>query len=79
MSRRWQQVVGHFQDTKAAEELKPYLQAFCEGCYAGIANFITVEVQDLEGVIFLQEIGKKSIEKTWLAGGNRGQMHVDIV
>ena len=57
------------QDTKAAEELKPYLQGFCEGCYAGIANIITVEVQDLEGVIFLQEIGKKSIEKTWLAAG----------
>ena len=62
-------MVGHFQDTKAAEELKPYLQAFCEGCCAGIANIVIEEVQDLEGVIFLQEIGKKSIEKTWLAGG----------
>ena len=59
---------GHFQDAKAAEELKPYLQAFCEGCCAGIANVVIAEVQDLEGVIFLQEIGKKSIEKTWLPG-----------
>ena len=55
---------GHFQDTKAAEELKPYLQAFCEGCYAGISNIVFHEVQDLEGVIFLQEL----IENTWLAG-----------
>ena len=49
-------MVGHFQDTKAAEELKPYLQAFCKGCCAGIANIVTFEVQDLEGVIFLQKI-----------------------
>ena len=69
MSRRWQHLNGHFQDTKAAKELKPYLQGFCKGCCAGIANLVTVEVQDLEGVIFLQEIGKKSIEKTWLAAG----------
>jgi len=65
MSRRWQHVNGPFQDTKAAGELKPYLQGFCEGCYAGIANFVIFEVQDLEGVIFLQEL----IENTWLAGG----------
>jgi hypothetical protein len=68
MCRRWQHLNGHFQDTKAAEELKPYLQGFCEGCCAGIANLVIVEVQDLEGVIFLQEIGKKSIERAWLGG-----------
>ena len=69
MSRRWQHADGHFQDTKAAVELKPYLQGFCEGCCAGITNVVPREIQDLEGVIFLQKIGKKSIEKTWLAGG----------
>ena len=62
-------MVGHFQHTKAAEELTPYLQGFCEGCCASIANVVIPEIQDLEGVIFLQEIGKKSIEKTWLAAG----------
>ncbi len=59
MSRRWQHVVGRFQDTKAAEELKPYLQGFCEGCCAGIANFDIPEIQDLEGVVVLQEIERK--------------------
>jgi len=61
MCRRWQHVNGHFQDTKAAEELKPYLQGFCEGCCAGIANIVEPEVQDLEGVIFLQEIDRKYV------------------
>ena len=61
MCRRWQHVVGHFQDTKAAEELKPYLQSFCEGCCAGIANFVIPETQDLEGVIVLREIEQKSV------------------
>jgi len=50
MSRRWQHVNGHIQDTKAAEELKAYLQGFCEGC---CANVDIEEVQDLEGVIVL--------------------------
>ena len=59
---------GYFQDTKAEDALKPYLQGFCEGCCAGITNVVPREIQDLEGVIFLQEIGKKPIEKTWLAG-----------
>ncbi len=59
MSRRWQHVNGHFQDTKAAEELIPYLQGFCEGCCAGIANIVIPEVQGFEGVVVLQEIERK--------------------
>ena len=52
-------MVGHFQDTQAVEELKPYLHGFCEGCCASIANFVLLEVQDLEGVVVLQEIEQK--------------------
>ena len=54
-------MVSHFQDTKAAGELKPYLQGFCEGCCAGIAKVVLHEIQDLEGVIFLQEIDRKYV------------------
>ena len=67
MSRRWQHVNGHFQDTKAAVELKPYLQGFCEVYCAGIANFVAPEVQDLEGVVVLQEIERKIMVR---GGGN---------
>ena len=52
-------MVGHFQDKKAAEELKPYLQGFREGCYAGIANFVIFEVQLFDGGVFLSEIEQK--------------------
>ena len=38
--RRWKQVGANFQDTKAAENLKAYLQRFCEGYYAGIADVV---------------------------------------
>ena len=54
-------MVSHFQDTGAAEKLKPYLQGFCEGCCAGITNVVAPEIQDLEGVIFLQEIDRKYV------------------
>ena len=61
MSRRWQHLNGHFQDTKAAEELKPYLQSFCEGYYADMANIVIPEVQGFESVVVLQEIERKSM------------------
>ena len=56
------------QDTKAAEELKPYLQGFCKVCCTGIADAVASKVKRFDGGVVLQEIGKKSIEKTWLAG-----------
>ena len=58
-------MVSHFQDTEAAVELKPYLQGFCEGCCAGIANFVAPEFQDLEGVVVLQEIERKDTVSGW--------------
>jgi hypothetical protein len=76
MCRRSQHVGANFQDTKAADALKPHLQGFCEGCCAGIANFVAPEVQDLEGVVVLQEIERK----TTVSGGLTGfKIHVDIV
>ena len=44
---------GHFQDTKAAEELIPYLQGFCEGCCAGIADVVVSKVECFDGGVFL--------------------------
>ena len=58
MSRRWQHVNGHFQDTKAAVELEPYLQGFCEGCCACIADSVACKVELFDGGVFLSEIEK---------------------
>ena len=75
MCRRWQHLNGHFQDTKAAEELKPYLQGVCKGCCADIANIVVPEVQGFESVVVLQELN----EKAWLGGALTGvKMRVDI-
>ena len=70
MSRRWQHVNGHFQDTKAAEELKPYLQGFCKVCCAGIADSVASEVKGFDGGVVLQEIERKDMVR---GGANWGQ------
>ena len=59
MSRRWQHVNGHFQDTEAADAPKPYLQGFCEGCCAGIADVVPAKVELFDGGVFLSEIERK--------------------
>ena len=63
-------MVGHFQDTKAAEKLKPYLKGFCEGCCAGIADVVSSKVELFDGGVFLSEIEQKD---TVSGGGNPGQ------
>ena len=50
---------GHFQDTKAAEELIPYLQNLCEGCCAGIADSVASKDERFDGGVFLSKIKHK--------------------
>ena len=54
-------MVGDFQDTKAAEKLKAYLQSFCEGYYAGIADVVPSKVELCDGGVVLSETERKSM------------------
>ena len=60
---------GHIQDIKAEDELKPYLQGFCEGCCAGIADVVGSKVELFDGGVFLPEIERKDMVR---GGANRG-------
>jgi len=71
-------LVSHFQDAKAAEELKPDLQGFCEGCCAGIADVVACagiadvvasKVEHFDGGVILSEIEQKDM----VSGANRGR------
>ena len=64
-------MVGHFHDTKAADELKPYLQGFCKCCCAGIADFVASKVERFDGGVFLSEIEQKDTVSG--GGANWGQ------
>ena len=61
---------ANFQDTKAAEKLKAYLQSFCEGYYAGIADVVASKVELFDGGVFLSE---NESQDTVSGGANRGQ------
>ena len=54
-------MVGHFQDTKATKELIPYLQGFCEGCCAGIADVVVSKVELFDGGVILSYIEQKDM------------------
>ena len=58
------------QDTKAAEELKPYLKGFCKVCCTGIADVVAFKVERFDGGVVLQEIEQKDMVS---GGANRGQ------
>ena len=59
---------ANFQDTKAAEKLKAYLQSFCEGYYAGIADFVASKVECFDGGVFLSKIKHKDTVSGALTG-----------
>jgi hypothetical protein len=46
-------VGANCQDSKDAKKLKAYLQSFCEGYYAGIADVVASKVELFDGGVFL--------------------------
>ena len=53
--RPWPRVTGHPQNTKAGEEVKAYLQGFCEGSGAGITDFVAFKVELIDGGVCLSK------------------------
>ena len=67
------------QDTKAAEELKPYLQGFCKVCCTGIADVVSSKVEHFDGAVVLQEIERKDMVSGALTGVKMHGKAVSIV